>query len=71
MTEKNPLEGFEDPLDGSLIITIVESLNAPIRIESNATSEYDLLATLIKAAVAACLDSLMQEQVEDENDETA
>ncbi len=60
-SESNPLEGFEDPLDGSLVVSVVQGTDKQIQIESNAVSEYDLIAVLIKATVAACLDSLIQE----------
>ena len=55
----DPLDGIEDPMQGSLIVTVIQKIGEPLRIESNAVTENDLIATLAKAVVTASLDSLI------------
>jgi hypothetical protein len=66
MSEDNGKLNVEDPMKGSVIITIIQSPEKPIRIESNAATEGDLLSMLFKASVAACLESLIFEEDDEE-----
>ena len=57
----NAFEDIEDPMQGSLVVTIVQKVGEPLRIESNAVTENDLIAALAKAVVTASLDSIIPE----------
>lgn len=64
------MEGIEDPLVNTLIVTVIYKPGEVLRVETNGAEAHDVIAVLHKAAVTATLDSVISDAgLDDEDDE--